>query len=123
MRVIEYKPKPERRDSAVKLKKGKHVWGGGIKGVTLYDELAGRPLVLGLEHVLCLVVVGRRSDQQNVHVSFLNHIVFVVALQLLRTFQPAETLWRSRQLHLKPGLVLLIHLNVTQRCEEVQRKF
>lgn len=91
--------------------------------VTLYDEFAGRPLVLGLKHVLGLVVEGGRADHQNIHVSFLYHLVLVVALQLLRAFQPAETLRGSRHLELEPRLVLLVHLNVTQRCEEVQWKF
>lgn len=89
----------------------------------MYDQFAGCPLVLGLKHILCLVVIGGRSDHQNIHVSFLDHLVLVVALQLLRTFQPTETLGRSRQLDLEPRLILLVHLNVTQWSEEVQWKF
>lgn len=90
---------------------------------TLNDKFSGRPLVLCLKHVLRLVFVGGRSDQQSVHVCFLDQLVLLVALQLLRAFQPAEALRGSRQLDLEPRLVLLVHLNVTQRREEVQWKF
>lgn len=91
--------------------------------ITLNNKFAGGPLVLCLKHVLGLIVKGCRSDHQNVHIALLYHLVLVVARQLLGAFEPAEALWRSRHLHLEPGLILLIHLNVAQRCKEVQRKF
>lgn len=91
--------------------------------VTLYDEFGSRPLFFRLKYVLGFILVGGGSDHEHIHVCFLDHVIFVVTLQLLRTFQPAESSWGSGDLDLEPRLILLIHLNITQRCEEVQRKF
>lgn len=91
--------------------------------VTLDDDFSRRSFVFCLKNVLGLVVVGGRVDQEHVRVALLDQLVLVVALQLLRTLQPAETLRRSRQFNIKASVVLLVHLYVTQRRQEVQGKF